>query len=137
MGESTLHKEYINVIYYRTLKIIPENHSRLILMDGNENLLFKEVPPIIGGFRPDLFYEFDSIMVIGEAKTKNDYATKHSINQYKEYIKCCSMYNGESYLILCCPWTCTLDLKNIINKIKRDSKYKIKVIYMDEISGDK
>ena len=103
-------------------------------MDVNENLLYKEVPPIINGFRPDLYYEFNSILIIGEAKTRNDYSTKHSLNQYKEYLKYCENFCGNSYLILCCPWECSADVKIIISKISRDNKTNI--IILDEISGD-
>lgn len=136
MGESLIHKQFIKKIYNYTLYVIPKEHSRLIFMDGDENLLFKEVPPIINGYRPDLYYEFNSMLIIGEAKTKDDYDTKHSLNQYKEYIRYCINFQGDSYLILCCPWTCTSDLKVIINRIKNDYKKKINIIFLDEISGD-
>ena len=136
MGESIIHKQFIDRIYNRTLKIIPNNHSRLILMDGNENLLFKDIPPLINRYRPDLYYEFNSLLIIGEAKTKDDYSTKHSKNQYTEYIKYCSNYKGDCFLILCCPWECTADLKNIINRINKNYKNNLKIIFLDEISGD-
>lgn len=136
MGESIIHKQFIDKIYRYSLKIIPINHSKLILIDGNENLLFKETPPIINGYRPDLYYEFNSLLIIGEAKTKNDYSTKHSLNQYKEYLRYCSNFDGESYMILCCPWMCTSDLRIIVNKIKKNYKKEINIIILDEISGD-
>lgn len=136
MGESLIHKQYINIIYGYCLDLVPKNHSKLILMDGNDNLLSKEVPPIIGGFRPDLYYEFNSLLIIGEAKTKNDYHTRHSLNQYKEYLRYCSHYWGESYLIICCPWMCTADVKNIIKTINKEYKNETNIIILDEISGE-
>ena len=137
MGESIIHKQYIDIIYNYCLNIVPNNHSKLILIDNDDNLLIREVPPIINGYRPDLFYEFNSLLIIGEAKTEKDYYTNHSLNQYKEYIKYCSHYGGDSYLIICCPWMCTGDIKNIIRKISKEYKNKINIIILDEISGEK
>ncbi|WP_455579137.1 hypothetical protein [Faecalibacillus intestinalis] len=105
-------------------------------MDGNENLLTKEVPPIIDGFRPDLYYEFNSLLIIGEAKTKNDYLTKHSLNQYNKYIHYCSRYWGDAFFIICCPWGCTADMNIIIKKINNKYKNKVNIIILDEISGE-
>ncbi len=136
MGESTVHKEYINIIYKQTIKIIPKDHTRLILMDGNDNLLVKEVPPLINGFRPDLFYEFNNLLIIGEAKTRNDYSSKHSLSQYKEYIDYCKRYNGSAYLLFCCPWDCIMDMKRILMSLIKDDKSKINLFFLDEISGD-
>ena len=136
MSESVQHKQYIDRIYKYTLNLIPENHSRLILIDGDDHLRNKDIPPLINGFRPDLYYEFDSILILGEAKTRNDYATKHSVNQYREYYKHCAYYQGVSYIILSCPWTCSADLKTIIRKIKQEYKNQVKVIFLDEMSGD-
>ena len=75
-------------------------------------------------------------MIIGEAKTKNDYSTKHSLNQYREYIKYCNNFCGDCYIILCCPWMCIPELKIIIRKIKSNYSKDIKIIFLDEISGD-
>ena len=136
MGESSIHKNYIQLIYNKTLKIIPDNHSKLILVDGYDSLLKNDISPIIGGYRPDLYYEFDSLMIIGEAKTQEDFSKKHSINQYNEYLKNCANYNGTSYLLLCCPWQCTVSLKSIIKKLKSNYSDKINIIFIDEISGD-
>ena len=136
MGESSIHKHFIDRIYTYILKIIPNNHSKLIYMDCDKNLLVNEIPPIINGFRPDLYYEFNSLLIIGEAKTKNDYSTKHSINQYKEYIKYCNNYDGKSYLVLCCPWKCVADLKCIVKKIEQNYEQNINIIFLDELNGE-
>ncbi len=136
MSESLIHKRYINFIYQKCLTLIPSNHSKLILMDRSEDLLIRDIPPIIYGYRPDLFYEFNSLLIIGEAKTENDFQTKHSLNQYKKYLKYCSKYLGESYLIICCPWRCTSTLKYIISNLNKEYKNVTNIIILDELSGE-
>ncbi|MEG0408403.1 MAG: hypothetical protein RR623_05965 [Bacilli bacterium] len=136
MGESTTHKNYIDIIYKQTIKIIPKNHTKLVLMDGNDNLLVKEVPPLINRYRPDLFYEFGNILIIGEAKTKKDYNSKHSLSQYKEYLEYCNRYPGTAYLLFCCPWDCTLDLKRIVYKLLKKTELNVHLIFLDEIYGE-
>lgn len=47
-----------------------------------------EVPPIINGFRPDVYArkESDNSVVIAEAKTDNDLENKHTDNQIESFV---------------------------------------------------
>ena len=39
------------------------------------------------GYVPDLYYKYNDLIIIGEAKTENDLERVHSINQFE------SLYN--------------------------------------------
>ncbi len=38
------------------------------------------------GYVPDLYYKYNDLIIIGEAKTENDLERVHSINQFESYI---------------------------------------------------
>ena len=78
MGETSKHIDFVYL-----LKKVVENDKRidhgLVYIDTPESR--NNCPPIINGYKPDLYYEFDGILIIGEAKTKNDLNNKHTKSQ--------------------------------------------------------
>lgn len=54
---------------------------------------------IIGKSRPDLFYEDDQSLIIGEAKTLNDFSTTRSLEQVKTFF-CHAMHARHQQRVL-------------------------------------
>ena len=71
---------------------------------------------LINGYRPDVFYNYNKQVIIGEAKTQNDIDRLHSIEQYKSYVEYCNLNGQNSIFILCVPWTETIYAKKILKK---------------------
>ena len=87
------------------------------------------------GFRPDVFYEYQEVLIIGEAKTSEDIDTPHSREQYESYIKRCSRFNGKAYLMLAVPWTEHARINNIVNKIRKKYPGNYMIEVLDGLGG--
>lgn len=82
------------------------------------------------GFRPDVFFEYNGIMIIGEAKTSDDIMRKHSLCQYISYLRKCSLYTGNAEFVIAVPWFDQASANNILKKLRSDipGDYSIKVL---------
>lgn len=77
MGESAKHVDLINLM--KSIICSKEDvDTALVLVDDPSDR--KNVPPTINGFKPDLYYDFNQLLVIGEAKTKDDLLNEHTKN---------------------------------------------------------
>ena len=47
------------------------------------------------GFIPDLYYKYNGLLIIGEAKTDKDFEREHSLQQYISYLKYLKKYSNE------------------------------------------
>ncbi len=128
MSESNTHNKLVQNIIQKCIEIIGEEKSCLISVDGIDGYA---IPPMtVEGFRPDVYYEYNGMMVIGEAKTSNDIDRMHSKQQYESYIKKCSLYNGSAVLLVAVHWSDKAAMHNILRKIskKHSGSYKIIVL---------
>ena len=84
------------------------------------------------GYRPDVFFEYNGVMFIGEAKTSDDILREHSINQYYSYLKKCSLNQGHATFVLAVPLEDRARANNILGKIKKEipGDYEVKAIGM-------
>lgn len=88
---------------------------------------------VLNGYTPDVHYEYNGQVIIGEAKTINDINRTHSLLQYKSFLEYCNNYN-DSIFIISVPWTETVFIKNILRKIKNDNKYNnVKIIIINDV----
>ena len=71
------------------------------------------------GFRPDVYYQYGDLLIIGEAKTSDDVGRLHSRQQYDSYIRKCSLFEGKAYFIAAVYWADKAQLHNILRPIKR------------------
>ena len=135
MGESKKHVELVQRLVKYVEGLVPDDTEKMIVSDGFDSLLNKSLPPIIGGFRPDLYYEYNDTLVIGEAKTENDYDTEHSINQYVEYLKSCECYPGKSKFILIISWESCSSAKMLLQQISKKNNFTVDFEVIDELTG--
>ena len=84
MSQSKIHRSLIRLAASALEKRFP---SIVITMDL-QRYPGDELPPLIGGFRPDMYGQVaqTNMIVIGEAKTDYDIDQRHSHLQIKEFI---------------------------------------------------
>lgn len=131
MGESLQHIMLVHVIKHRAEEIVQESFKGLILLDLPES---KEKPPQMPeGFRPDLYYCHNGIMIIGEAKTSSDFNKRHSQEQYLSYIKACLRFEGSAIMFVAVPWTECRAIKNLLRRIKRRNSFFLHINVLDDV----
>ncbi len=133
MSESLQHQQLVKMILGETLSIVGQDNKALIASDAVDGLA---LPPLTTeGFRPDVYYCFNDVMVIGEAKSSDDVERLHSRAQYESYIRKCALFQGTATFIIAVPWTEHATANNIVKKIakKYPGTYTIKIL--DGIGG--
>lgn len=128
--ESQAHIDLVNRIYEYMTRLIKEENICLIERDS---------AGVIGeaytadSFVPDVYYSFGGTLMIGEAKTENDFERNHSIRQYESYIKECNLFEGDATLIIGIPWQLSATAKNFFRRKKNKKKINFRVIVLDEM----
>ena len=82
--ESSTHINLVNIITKYVSSIVPVSNRCLIEVDSSGE---KSLVRSINNFIPDVYYSFDELLIIGEAKSENDFLRTHSKNQYDAYIE--------------------------------------------------
>jgi hypothetical protein len=114
MPESLNHTALLDrLIAYVRHSMDAEKH--FLILHDLPSLIGCEKPPMIEGFRPDLYATAGSLeaVIIGEAKTANDLETSHSREQYRAYAR----HLAESVrptFILAVPWQFRVRAKTLM-----------------------
>lgn len=117
MSESNEHGQLVELLFTKVLRLIDADTKGFICLDS---MLSSTIPPQTDeGFRPDLFYCHQRVLIIGEAKTSKDFDTVHSRRQYESYIKKCSVFQGQAYFLMAVPWMEKAATFNIIQRIRK------------------
>ena len=127
MSESNGHRQLVELLFAETLKMIEADTKGFVCLDS---MLSSTMPPQTDeGFRPDLFYCHQRVLIIGEAKTSKDFDTAHSRRQYESYIKKCSVFQGKAYFLIAVPWMEKAAIFNIIQRIRKNypGNYIVKI----------
>ena len=133
MSESKQHQQLVELIYKKVIEIVGQDHKTLIATDAVDGLT---LPPFTTeGFRPDVFYCYENLLVIGEAKISDDIEKFHSKQQYESYIRKCSLFHGNAVLIVAVPWLDHAVIFNIITRIRKKYPGDYSVIILDGIGG--
>lgn len=133
MSESVEHRQLIELLILKAKEIICKDNWCLISSDTPE---CSSIPAQTSeGFRPDLFYEYQNLLVIGEAKTSNDVQTKHSKMQYESYIIKCSLFSGRAFFIAAVPWKEKAAVKNLLHTLQKKYPGNYKIIVCEGIGG--
>jgi len=90
------------------------DHNFLILHDL-PSAIGCEKPPMIEGFRPDLYASNGAIqcVIVGEAKTAKDLETAHSQEQYRAYARHLAVCAHPTF-ILAVPWSLRVRAKTLM-----------------------
>ena len=83
------------------------------------------------GYVPDLYYNYNELIIIGEAKTENDLERTHSLQQFESYIKHLDKYYKMRYkavLIVAVPWQASISAYRILKRMIFDKNIKLIII---------
>jgi len=117
MSESIQHLQLVNALKIEMVSYVPEDCWKLIQIDSPGSV--NPPPYTTDGYRPDAYYQFRDLLVIGEAKTANDVDTRHSRAQYESYLKECSRFQGHSRFIMIVPLLSQASAHNILRNMRR------------------
>lgn len=133
MSESAQHLQLVSLIIDEVIGMVGETNRCFIMSDAADGYA---LPPLMeDGYRPDVYYQYQNRLIIGEAKTSNDVLRIHSKLQYESYIKECSIFGGNAVFVVAVPWTEHATIYNILKKLqqKYPGTYKVRII--DGIGG--
>ena len=131
MTESLIHRHLVG----RIVDYIQCQYSEgfLFIDDG-----MSDPPFSIGeGYRPDVLYQTDELIIIGEAKTEWDLETNHSRMQLRSYFEYSLYSNLPVVILLAVPWVCKASANNMMMNFKRSisNKVEVKIIIDQDVMG--
>ena len=130
MGESSKHIQLVELLVEK-ISSIEDIDDVLLLADLPDRR--KDSPPTINGYKADVYYDFNGVFIIGEAKTKDDLLSKHTEKQLETYVNMCANFNGKSSLYVAVPWTENATAKNLLKKIIKKLGVSITFFIIDEL----
>lgn len=133
MGESAQHFQLVNLIIDEVVSVVGETNRCFIMSDAADGYA---LPPLTEeGYRPDVYYQYQNSLIIGEAKTSDDVARMHSKLQYESYLKECSLFKGKAVFLAAVPWTEHAVIHNILRKLRQKYPGTYEVRIIDGIGG--
>lgn len=117
MSESAQHQKLVMEIIEYVEALVGQDKKCFITSDAADGMSIS--PLTAEGFRPDVYYQYDDVLIIGEAKTSADVGRPHSQQQYDSYIRKCSLFEGKAYFIAAVYWADKAQLHNILRRIRR------------------
>ena len=133
MPESIQHHKLVRFLTSQVKEIVPTECWSLIQIDSPESLNL--TPQTQEGYRPDVYYRFNGLLIIGEAKTAKDVEMQHSRVQYESYLKECSVFEGQAYFLLAVPLLEKATANNILQRMKKQILGDYQIIVKGWIDG--
>ncbi len=129
--ESQTHINLVNIIAEYIKSFVPEEEHSLIYMDtaGNSNAV-----RVIGNYIPDVYYSDGGKLVIGEAKSLNDFERQHSKEQFEAYMNEFLLFQGECTLVIGVQWQLVITAKNYFARLRRQMGVDVNVIIINKMS---
>ena len=127
--ESHAHINLVKIAYNYLTNLVPDENIGLIQVDTSGNC---SAVRVIGNFVPDLYYECDGLLVIGEAKTEADFDKKHSRAQFNAYIQQCKLHEGRAIFIISVPWQLLITAKNYFRLKRKQVDINFEIVVLDE-----
>ena len=116
MSESAQHQKLVMEIIKYVEDLVGQDKKCFITSDVADEMSIS--PLTAEGFRPDVYYQYGDVLIIGEAKTSADVDRLHSRQQYDSYIRKCSLFEGKAYFIAAVYWADKAQLHNILRRIR-------------------
>ena len=128
MPESIQHQQLVEQIKKEFESIIASDYRCFVCCDSATSAYLP--PKTNDGYRPDVYYQYEDFLLIGEAKTSKDVEKRHSREQYETYVKECASFHGQAFLFLAVPWAEHATAHNILWKLKKryPGNYTIKIL---------
>lgn len=109
--------------------LVPSDYCNLVRADLPE---FEKPSLAYDSYIPDVTFSYKGQLIIGEAKTFEDFNRDHSRNQYEAYIRECMKHPGESTIVIAIPWQLFITAKNHFVLLKRKYSADVKVLVISE-----
>ena len=129
MSESLEHQNFVKRIVEYVETIVPDEYKDRIRADLPE---FEKPTLAYDSFIPDVLYSYDGYLIIGEAKTYDDYNREHSRRQYEAYVKECINFSGKSTIVIAVPWQLYITAKNHFMQLKRKYNAEFSIVVISE-----
>ena len=133
MSESAQHLQLVNLIIDKVVDMVGDTNRCFIMSDAADGYALS--PLTEEGYRPDVYYQYENLLIIGEAKTSDDVSRIHSKMQYESYLKQCSLFNGTAVFLAAVPWTEHAAIHNILRKLRQKCPGTYEVRIIDGIGG--
>lgn len=130
MSESQQHIDLVQVALKHIKSIVPDNMEEIIQCDSSDT---RRPSKVSGNFIPDLYFWNKDILIIGEAKTVDDFNRKHSREQFMAYLSECHSFYGQSFLVVSIPWQLWATAKNYFIKQKREMQCSTTIIIINQL----
>jgi hypothetical protein len=129
VSESLEHQTYVRSIVEYIKKQIDEDNYFCIKADLPE---YEKPSLTYGVYIPDVYYSYDKRLIIGEAKTLDDFRNEHSRKQFNAYYIECINYPFDAMIIIAVPWQLFITAKNYFRRTKRKFDKEIRVVVISE-----
>lgn len=130
MSESRTHVELVAVAVNYIKTIVSPDLQAIIQCDSADS---PRPSKVIGNYIPDVYFWHSDQLIIGEAKTINDFERPHSRDQYNAYIKECKSFFGHATLVISVPWQMVATAKNYFRRLKKDFDTDMPIIVINEL----
>ena len=121
----------VSATYVKNL--LPEDLACLVQADSADST---RPTKVVKGYIPDIYFWHKDTLIIGEAKTINDFERQHSIEQFTAYLNECHNFSGNGTLIVSVPWQMISTAKNFLRKMKRDLEIEdVEIIVINELGN--
>ena len=132
MSESRGHIELVAVAVKYIKTMVAPDLCTLIQYDSADS---SRPTKVIKNFIPDVYFWHSNQLIIGEAKTLDDFDRPHSREQYNAYIEECKRFCGQATLIISVPWQLVATAKNYFRRLKVNYCTNIPIIIVNELGN--
>lgn len=129
MSESLEHQNYVRRIVEYVSRLVPSEYIDRIKADLPE---YEKPALAYDSYIPDVTYSYNGLLIVGEAKTLDDFNREHSRRQYEAYVKECKNYPGESKIVIAVPWQLYITAKNHFLHLKRKQEVEVSIVILSE-----
>jgi hypothetical protein len=130
MSESRKHVELVKIAVDYIIDVVSPELRPQVQYDSADT---KRPPMIKGNYIPDVYFWNKDLLILGEAKTIDDFERPHSKNQFESYLEECEAFFGHAILVVSIPWQLVPTAKNYFRKLKHEKGWGTPVVIVNEI----
>ena len=130
MSESRNHVEMVAIAVDFIKTMVDPDYHAIIQYDSADS---SRPTKVIGNYIPDVYFWHADQLIIGEAKTINDFDRPHSKDQYEAYMRECKGFFGKASIVISVPWQLVPTAKNHFRRLKKDAGADVTVIIINEL----
>ena len=114
MPETRQHIQLVRVMLEYVCSNYLDGDKSFLLIDSSA-FPHQGRPPNIGGFIPDLYARHPRTknLIVGEAKSIQDFETKHTLAQLTEFLNYCERFSGAVF-VLAVPWVIQRNAESLV-----------------------